>query len=380
MNLHLSAPRSALPAVFTGRPTGCQLGFIAAPSMLNDPDSDQNPIGTGPFKLQSRTLDNQTTFVRNEDYWRDGYPYLDSITFRIIPETQTRIQALIAGETDVAATGRAMDALTLEDTPGIEFYRNDLAVDTSFLIINTEKPPFDDLRVRQALAHATDRETYLATFGEGIAELANSPWPADSKWHPDTEPLPYDLDRARALVDEWEAETGQQLKVTLGTGTDPYSRQVLELVQDQWKQAGIDVDIKTTEGSQIILDTLLGDYEVNLWGQYGNPDPDVDSVWWLSENTEGLALNFSRLRDERVDAALRAAQATDDFEERKARYQIVAEVINEVVPHVWLAHGVYGVAWREDVHDVITWDFPDGGEGAATLGATYSLHQIWKES
>ncbi|MCZ7525267.1 MAG: ABC transporter substrate-binding protein [Acidimicrobiia bacterium] len=345
--------------------------------MLNDPDSDQNPIGTGPFKLQSRTLDNQTTFVRNEDYWRDGYPYLDSITFRIIPDSQTRIQALVSGEADLVTTSRISDAATLRDTPGVETF-GDQSSDTAFLLVNTAKPPLDDLRVRQALAHATDREAFLATFGEGIAELANSPWPADSKWHPDTEPLPYDLDRARALVDEWEAETGQELKVTLATNPDPYNRQVLELVQDQWKQAGIDADIETTEGTQIILDALTGDYDVNLWGQYGNPDPDVDSVWWLSENTEGLALNFARLRDEQVDTALRAAQTTDDFEERKARYQIVAERMNELIPYIWLNPVVYTVAWREDVHDAVTWDLPGGGTGAPSLGATLSLHQIWR--
>ncbi|MCZ7525391.1 MAG: ABC transporter substrate-binding protein [Acidimicrobiia bacterium] len=346
--------------------------------MLNDPDSDQNPIGTGPFKLQSRTLDNQTTFVRNEDYWRDGYPYLDSVTFRIIPDAQVRIQALISGEIDVTFSTQPLDINTLKDTPGLVLHEDRGAGETTFLLVNTAKPPLDDVRVRQALAYATDTELYRATFGEGVWEATNSPWPPDSKWHPDVEPLPYDLDRARALVDEWEAETGQELKVTLGTDTNPVNRQILELVQDMWKQAGVDAEVRTTESAQQILDALVGDHDVNLWGQYGNPDPDVDSVWWLSENTEGLALNFARLRDEQVDTALRAAQTTDDFEERKARYQIVAERMNELIPYIWLNPVVTGFGWQEDVHDVVTWELPDGGEGARSLGATVSLYQIWK--
>ncbi|MCZ7530759.1 MAG: ABC transporter substrate-binding protein [Acidimicrobiia bacterium] len=380
LTLKLSTDRSwaTLPLFFAGQP-----GYIGDPEWLGDPDSDpQAPVGSGPFVLKERTLDAQTVVVRNENYWRDPYPYLDGITFRIVPDTVQRVQALETGEVDLTASQDDGDVVTIQENPDLGSLAS-FASDESMIMLNTSKPPLDDIRVREALAVGMDREAWATITDEsGLIRLADSPWPPESRWHPDGLEFPdHDPERARELLGEYEAETGETVSLTLGTTSTPEAKQTQEIIAEQWRDLGIDVETTTTEQATLITDVIAGNFDALVWRQFNSPDPDGESHWWFSQNTEGpVAVNFARNRDPVIDEALYAGRATDDLETRKAAYRTVAERLNADLPYLWLRHTTWIVGYQESLQDVGDWDLPDGDPGIPVANNQVRLFQIWLAS
>jgi peptide/nickel transport system substrate-binding protein len=174
MEFHPLEPSQFFPSALTA-----QLGYIASPTWLDalaaDPTLEQEPVGTGPFKFDSRTEDSVTKFVRNDEWWgieAIGPIYLDAIEFYPVPDPDTRTELLLNGDLDILHT---------TDTNQFPTYRDDsslqLAIDDKgeeyFLMINTSKAPFDDVRVREALALATDRQGYYDLFNGGEGQMAD---------------------------------------------------------------------------------------------------------------------------------------------------------------------------------------------------------------
>ena len=181
-----------------------------------------------------------------------------------------------------------------------------------------------------------------------------------------------------ALQEKYETTDPINVVASLPDGETFTTSANVALIADQWKKAGIDVELKYTEQAQPITDALMGNFDVNLWRQFGSPDPDGDSVWWFSKNADPpLSLNFARYRNPEVDKALMAARATNNFEKRKKQYGIVAKIFNKDVPYIWLDHDVWGIAWRDGVESVVKWKLPDGKAGLPDVTGAYSVSQIW---
>ncbi len=367
--LRTDFPWSALPGLLAS-----QGGYIAAPSQLDAPDgAPQEPVGTGPFTLESRTLDESTTFVRNEDYWRDGFPYLDSVTFRIIPDPTTRVQALRSGELDIVGRINESDIAELRDSDDFSLVEDTADSDELMVMVNLAEPPFDALIARQALAYATDRQAFVDIFGFGVVEVADSPWGPESRWHPDTKALEHDLEKAKELVEEYEDDTGQDFQFTFLAPARPENRAKQELLLDQWKEAGIDARLDQVEQTVFIIDLLTNNFQAALMNLFPSPEPDVEAMFLLSDNVT----NFPRNEDPEIDEAMAAARATNDFEERKAQYQIVAERLNEDLPYIWIHHFNAATAFANKVRGVDDATYPDGEPGAETLMGTVALYPIW---
>lgn len=378
LRLTTERPWATLPVSFTN-----QLGYIAAPAQLDAPDgAPQDPIGTGPFVIESRTIDSETVFVRNDDYWREGLPYLDKITFRIVPDEQARAQAVVAGDIDLTQTERNEEIATFEDASGIEVYRaEDDEEESLYLNQDNENGQLADERVRMAIALAVDRVEHNDLLGAGVTEVANSPWGPASRFHPGDEVTfpEHDPDRARELVEQYESETGEEISLRLGTTPNPNNRASVEFIEEELEDVGIDIELTFTEQSEFIVDLINGDYDINLVRQFGDPDPDGDAIWWFSANADGpLPINFVRNRDPEIDRLLQEARETTDLETRRELYWEVAQRMNDAAVYVWLYHTIWGVAWQENVESVIEWELPDGEEGLPILRGRYQVAQIWR--
>ncbi len=378
LKLTTERPWATLPVQFAN-----QLGYMAAPSQLDAPDgAPQDPIGTGPFKLESRTIDAETVFVRNDNYWREGLPYLDKITFRIVPDEQARSQAVVTGDIDLTQTERNEEIATFKNASGIDYF---IAADDEeeSLYLNQDNPngQLADERVRMAISYAVDREGHNDLLGAGVTEIADSPWGPESKWYPgdNVTHIGYDPDKARELVDEYESETGEQISLRLGTTPNPNNRASVEFVKENLEEVGIDVELTFVEQSEFIVDLITGDYDINLVRQFGDPDPDGDSIWWFSANADGpLPINFVRNRDPEIDRLLQEARETTDFDTRKELYWEVAQRQNDAAVYVRLYHTAWGVAWQDDIKSVIDWQLPDGEEGLPIIRGRYQTSQIWR--
>ncbi len=362
--LTLTRPRANYNAIFTRQP-----GMMVAQEMLDDPEAfASKPIGTGPFVFDSWVVDDQLTVTRNPDYW-NGPVYLDGIEFRVIADQDARDASLQAGDFDAVIVFDAGQILELEDqdlqvfVPGVE--RQEV-----LLLMNLDQPPLDDIRVREATVLAIDRQLGIDTLDEGLYEPASGPWSPESPWYADTNYPDPDAERARQLVEEWEAETGRDLTIDLRVPQDPPTIRSMQFVAEQLGDVGIDVELVTSEGAVNTRSILTGDYEVAAWRFYDRPHPEMEYQFLHSSSAPetGLALNFGRMRDEAVDAALDGALVESDGEQLREYYAEVQQAMTDGFYMAWLYHDMNVLVAQPDVGNVTVWTFPDGTPGQPLSG------------
>jgi len=379
----LNQPWVAFPSALTS-----QIGFIPAPAMLDADTGSRNPIGTGPFAFESWTPDSAFKTTANKDYWRDGLPYLDGVEFRPFKEAQSRANALKGKTINMMHTSNAetiVDFRNLARRGDVQIVEDRGESEESFVMLNVASPPLDDVRVRQAIAFATDTATYNAVSNKNVPEIARGPFNPRSPWYLDDTGYPeFDLERATALIDEVTAEKGT-VSFSLGTTPSPENQQSVALLQQMWRDAGMDVTITTTDQSQFIGDALAGNYQANLWRQFGASDPDVDQIWWTSDSTEGaLNLNFARNTNPLIDEALQKGRRNADPAVRIEAYHDFQRLLAEDLPYIWLSHTLWAVVAANDVRGITNGPLPDGQEslpmgGQGTFSGVHRLTQTWIE-
>jgi ABC-type transport system substrate-binding protein len=252
-----------------------------------------------------------------------------------------------------------------------------------FVMLNTEKAPLDDIRVRRALAYATDREQVNLVVNDGQREVADGIFTQGSPWRVDAPYPEYDPSQAQALVQEYESEVGP-IQFELGNGgTDT---RVIDLLKQQWAAVGIDVNTVSVEQSTFIANAALGNYQAYDWRQFGALDPDYDYIWWVSENAEPpIALNFARNRNPQIDAALKEARASTDTATREEAYAEVQRLINEDIPYIWYDRAQWAVVASNSVRGITNGPLPDGSPanpmgGPGGFGGITFLTQTWLAS
>jgi ABC-type transport system substrate-binding protein len=251
-----------------------------------------------------------------------------------------------------------------------------------FFMLKTSVAPLDDIRVRQALAYATNRDQFNQVIYDGRAEVADGVFSQDSDWRGEGAPYPeYDPAKAQELVDEYEAEVGPISFTLINSGTDS---RAIDLAKEQWAAVGIDVEVSLMEQSQFIANAVTGDYQAHDWRQFGALDPDYDYIWWIGGNAEdaGISLNFARNRNPEIDAALTEARATTDVAERQAAYSEVQRLINEDLPYIWYSRSQWVIVANNQVRNITNGPLPDGQEsnalgGPGGFGGITRLTQTW---
>lgn len=375
---------SAFPAMLTG-----QIGMVPAPAQLADPTEGNvsHPIGTGPFVFDEWLRDDQLVVERNDDYWRDGLPHLDSITFRTVRDPSERLAALESGQLDMAhlkdpATVAA--ARELAAAGDAQVVLDPTEPEELFLLLNQGRPPFDDLDAREAVRAAVDVDAYLDTFGEGITERATGPFPSSSPWYAETEWPDADPGEARALVEDLEADGGDLTVELIATKT-PDDIASATMIEGMLEEAGIDVEVRYLDQQDLLLQTSAGTYDIALWRGFSAPDPDGDYLSWHSSTSRPvgeLSINLGRLEDAEVDAALDAGRGTLDAETRTDAYADLQQRFTEVVPYVWIHHVPWTIVADTDVRDIANGPLPSGQASLPFGGpaaGSHRLAQVWIE-
>jgi peptide/nickel transport system substrate-binding protein len=388
--VHLSSPWASFPVQLTG-----QAGVVVAPAQLADRElGSRPPVGTGPFRFVEWIPDKHLVVERNPAYWRhddrgESLPYVDRIEFRVLADEDSRLLALRAGDVDLTYStfiGAALRYRELADHGEIQVVEQQGQTGTAFVMLNTERPPFDDLRARRAVAHATDRQAWVELNGDGALEPATTVFRPSSRWHAEVGFPELDLERARAEVAAYEADRGPLAFRLAGVAT-PAVRLQTELLQRMWEAAGIQVDITISDVGAGIQAAVTGDYEATMFVLHGSPDPDYEHVWWHSSSARPpgeVSLNFARHRDAQLDDALDRARATDDLEVRQEAYRVVQERFAENVPYIWLSHTQQVLGARNHVRGLTAGPLPDGRarwplSAAGGFSMAFSVTQLWIE-
>lgn len=341
------------------------------------------PVGTGPFVYDNWQPNDHFTATRNPHYWQAGLPYLDQITFKPIPDTTQREATLSTDGVDMILS---TDPGTIKRWTGKAGYQ---LVDSrtgiigeptlGFIMLNTAVSPLDDLRVRQALAKATNQAEVQTIFDFGYGRPVNGLFLPGSQYYSATGYPTYDLAGAKALVAEYKAEHGTPT-IELQTATDPLLTKIVQVIQQMWMEAGFDVTLATLEEAVLLDNFIFGTYQTGTIYLFGTVDPDLN-YWWFSSNTAGpvgsVALNFARNKDPQIDAAIATGRASNDPATRIAAYQTLNKRLAQDLPYIWLSQYFFSEVAASRVQNFDNLVLPDGMPGYSFNEGVMFVTQTW---
>lgn len=301
----------------------------------------ENPVGTGAFKFKEWKRTDTITIVKNEDYWKEGLPKLDTVIFRVIPENSARLNALDADEVDVIEGVNYSDLPSIESNEKLQIFQRP-SLNTAYLGLTNTRGPLKDKLVRQALNHAVDKSAIIDAFYSGSAEPAINPMPpVVAGYNSDVQDYEYNPEKAKELLKQAGYENGFEIELWAMPVTRPYmpdGPKVAEAIQADFEKIGVKAKITTYEWATYLEKTRLGEADTFLLGWTGdNGDADNFLYVLLDEDNIG-SNNYTYYKNPKVHELLIKAQSTVDEEERNKLYKEAQVIIKDDAPWIPLVH------------------------------------------
>jgi peptide/nickel transport system substrate-binding protein len=306
----------------------------------------RRPIGSGPFKFVSAETDKEVVLERNNDYWGQK-PKLARVRFAVVPDATTEALELRKGSADLAInapfppdtvlTLQRDPTLAVESAPGTE---------VQYLGFNLRDAILKDVRVRQAIAYALDRQPMIEYLWRGEARPARSVLPTQSwAYNGDVRRYDHDPDKARELLDAagYRAVNGVRFHLTMKTSINENTRLMVAVMQQQLREVGILLDIRSFEFATFLSDVTHGLFQLyGLRWIGGNEDPDIFEYAFHSAKFPPNGANRSYYSNPKVDALIDQARREVDPAKRKPLYAEVQRILAEDLPstNLWYLDNV----------------------------------------
>lgn len=297
------------------------------------------PIGTGFFKFESWDPGTQIKLVKNDNYWGEEAS-LNSVTFKAIPEGGTRLAELETGHAHLIEPVQPSEVALVNDS-GKGIVDEKISSSLAYVGFNLEKEPFNDVKVRQAVSMLINQDDILQGIYEGYGVGAVGPLaPGVFGFDDSMKPLSYDPEAAKELLAE--AGFADGFKTTIWTNDNQQRMDMAVLIQEELKQAGIEVSIEIVEWGAYLDKTANGEHDMFILG-LSNPVGDAD--YFLTQlfhsDNKGVSGNRSFYDNPDVDKLLEDARAENDEATRLGQYKEVQEILIEEAPMVYVHHQAY---------------------------------------
>jgi peptide/nickel transport system substrate-binding protein len=333
---------------------------VVVPKEIVERDGDLNtePVGTGPFRFVGYTPQQRLVLVRSGDYWEQDatgrrLPYLDRIEFVFLPDAVARATALRAGSVDWIEYVPSSEVKALRADAAIEVVGG-LSANFRGLYINNQVAPFDNGKVRQAMAWAIDKKEIVDTalFGVGgIVASGTAIPPGNFYAFPHNPYERADVDRAKRLLAESGRASGVEAELYV-TSTYDFLRTPAEIIQAQLAKAGIRVKITAADWSVYLPTVFQKKYALTVLGTSGQVDPD-DFLYPNFHSRGGT--NFVNYADAQFDQVIEQGRAASGEAQRKRIYDQAQARLLETVPMVFLYHSTQFEAVRRTVRGFEHW-------------------------
>ena len=311
----------------------------------------QKPLGSGPFCLARWNKGQSAVLARNPHYWDPERPYLDEVELRVLPDENAAMLQLRAGQIDVALSVPHNQFKALSGAPGITVSRTNLYASASFVPNLRAVPAFRDVKVRQAMLAALDRDAMVEAILFGNGQPVQSPfYGAGLLFHTTDFAVKYDLERAKKLMAESTFPQGFSAKVTIPSGDD-IANQMAVIVADQLSKIGIRLQIQPTEPGTILQMRASGQFE--MFYKLGSntvidPAMNIPFDFWSREEG-GTDSAFSGYRNDELVKLSKAAEGEQDTAKRAALYREFQRIAMDEVPQLYLLHPSVVYATRNNV-------------------------------
>jgi dipeptide transport system substrate-binding protein len=313
---------------------------------------DLDPVGTGPFQLVGYQQDAVVRFQANPDYWQGKAP-LDNLVFAITPDAAVRYQKLRAGECHVMTYPNPADIEAMKQDPSINVLEQE-GLNVGYLAFNTQKEPYTDKRVRQALNMAINKDAIIEGVFQGAGKAATNPMPP-TLWGyaEDVQDYPHDPEQAKKLLEEAGVSN---LKTNIWAMPvqrpyNPNARRMAELVQADWKNVGVDAEIVTYEWGEYLKRSQAGEHQTVLLGWTADI-ADPDNFLGVLLGCDGVGnTNRAQWCHKPYDDLIVQARRITDQDERAKMYQDAQKIFKEEAPWVTVAHSIVHKPVRKEVKD-----------------------------
>ncbi|MEJ1978522.1 MAG: ABC transporter substrate-binding protein [Acetobacteraceae bacterium] len=329
----------------------------------NNP-ANQKPIGTGAFEFVEWQRGNFIRLKRFDGYWKPGQPYLDEIVYRIVPDSQSRALALQTGQ--VLMSG-ASDIEPF-DVPRFQQQAN-LTVETAgweafsplmWIELNHRVKPLGDVRVRQAMSMAIDRDFVLKRLWFGIGKVATSPIASTTRFYdPASKLASRDVKAANALLDEAGLKPDANgVRFKLRHLTLPYGEiwsRLAEYLRASFKQIGIELTLESTDTGGWARRVSDWDYDttINFLYQFGDPTLGVERTYVSTNIQKVVFTNTGGYVNPEVDKLFATGRNAADPADRKAAFYAVQKLLIADIPQIWIQEMSFPTIFDKKVHNVI---------------------------
>ena len=303
---------------------------------------DQKPIGTGPFVFVNYQKDSMIRYKAHPTYWQ-GKAKIDKLVFSITPDPSVRYAKLKAGECHVMPYPNPADLALMKKDASVNLMQQE-GLNVGYLGFNTEKKPYDNVKVRQALNMAINKGAIIDAIYQGAGKAAANPIPPTIwSYNEKVKDYPYDLEKAKALLKEAGMADGFETNIWAMPVQRPYNpnaRRMAEMIQADWAKIGVKAKIVTYEWGEYLKRSKEGEHDTVLLGWTGdNGDPDNFLNVLLGCDAVGSA-NRARWCYKPFEELIQEAKLTTDVAKRTQLYRQAQMVFKEQAPWVTIAHSV----------------------------------------
>ncbi len=340
---HVDAPDAATVVIHLKQPDAALLwnlsdGAIGIIPAGSGRDFAFHPVGSGPFRFVSQLQDDEVIIERNESSWQPR-PAIARIRFAVVPDAITRALDLEKGSADVCIICLTADMVSaLAKRPNLEV-ESGPGTNLNYISFNTQDSVLRDLRVRQAIAYAMNRPLIISSLWRDRAQLAESLLPPQHwAWTGDVRQYPYDPAKANALLDAggWKrANDGVRFHLTMKTSTDETSRLLAMILQQQLRDIGIALEVRSFEFATFYSDISKGAFQMyTLRWLGGNEDPDIFGYAYDSHRFPPRGANRGRYVNAVLDGLIKEAAMSGDQALRRADYVKVQQILAAELPSI----------------------------------------------
>lgn len=317
---------------------------IVPKEIVEDGTIDTFPVGTGPFQFVSMSADGGIVLEKNPNYWQEGLPLLEGINFVAVPDPTVKLTNLQAGEVDWIDSVPPQNLADLESDSAVALERV-AGGDYHYFALNQTKAPFDDVRVRQAIAMAINRDEVAEAAQFGAAAANQAAIPAGSVWYFDYSPYASaDADGATALLEE--AGVSDLTIEFLVSSEFPETVTQAQVISAQLESIGVTVEIADVDFNTWLERQGNSDFDAFMLSWVGNIDPD--DFYYAQHHSDG-GFNFQGFSNAEVDQLLDDARVETDQAARKTLYDQAAQLIVDEASYIYLYNPENVQAWSPEL-------------------------------